>query len=272
MTGSPLRWEERAEEWLQRPLGRFLDYGCGPGRFLEMVHGRCTEVHGVDVDAESVASAKLRLPSADLQVIPHDGRTGFPNDHFDTIALLEVIEHVPDEAATLAEIARILKPGGTLLLTTPHRGLLTFLDVGNLKFLFPRLHRWVHRSVLRGGDEYERRFERVAERGLVGDISTVGQRRPWHRHYRRRDIVRCCPAELALVDSAVYFPGMRALGLMRVALRVITRGRVRELPRSLARLEYRLSLRQSDRGDQLVMRFVKRAAIIKRSREPGACA
>ena len=104
-----LRWEERANQWLDRPLGRFLDYGCGPCRFLEMVGSRCSECHGVDVDQSIINDARQKFPHFKLSTIAHDGKTPYPDNYFDTIALLEVIEHVHDERATLAEVG-VAKP------------------------------------------------------------------------------------------------------------------------------------------------------------------
>lgn len=251
-------WESLAAAWLDAPLGRFLDYGCGPGRFLELVETRCTECHGVDVDEPMIREAAARLPRVRLGTIDLDGKCAYPDGYFDTAALLEVIEHVPDERATLAEVARVLRPGGRLMLTTPHRGWLTFLDVGNLKFLFPTLHRFVHRNVLKKEAEYEERFGRVGARGLVGDISATGHRRPWHRHYRAREVERFAREWFSLERCAVYFPGMRAIGMLRMFWRVMSGGRCRELPRAMLRLERRLSEMESGAGDQLVMMLRRR--------------
>lgn len=251
-------WEERALEWLDRPLGRFLDYGCGPCRFLNMVQNRCEDCHGVDVDEALIQSAQKNHPHFKLGTLRLDGRTEYPDGYFDTVALLEVIEHVPDERQTLAEIARVLKPGGSLLLTTPHRGLLTFLDAGNFKFVFPGLHQFIHRRVLAAGEEYEERFGRVGGRELIGDISVSANRRPWHRHYKPREIERFAEPSLVPQATGVYFPAMRAIGTMRMMLRVLTRGKIQELPRIILRCEKRLSEMQSSAGDQLVMLLTKR--------------
>lgn len=252
------QWEEWGDHWLDFPLGRFLDYGCGRGRFMELVRDRCTECHGVEVDPDEVRRAAELNPDADVRTIGLDGKTDYPDEHFDTIAILEVIEHVPDERATLAELARLLKPGGKLLLTTPHRGLLTFLDPGNYKFLFPRLHRFVHLKILRQPGYYQDRFERSAELGMVGDITAEQNRKPWHRHYQPGQIAAMCPASLREVDQAAYCPAMRAFWVMRIGLRIMTLGLLRSLPPPLRWLEKRLSLVESRTGDQLVMLFEKR--------------
>jgi len=251
-------WEEWADRWLDFPLSRFLDYGCGAGRFMVLVRDRCTECHGVEVDPDEVKRAAARNPHADIRTIGFDGKTDCPDGHFDTIAILEVIEHVPDEQQTLAELARLLAPGGKLLLTTPHRGLLTFLDPGNFKFLFPRLHRFVHLKVLRQRDYYRDRFERSAELGMVGDITADQNRKPWHRHYKPAQIEAMCPPSLRLVDHGVFCPAMRAFWVLRIGLRILTGGLLRRLPLPVRWIEKRLSLTESRTGDQLVMLFEKK--------------
>jgi ubiquinone/menaquinone biosynthesis C-methylase UbiE len=255
LTKKPWRWQERALQWLDFPLGRFLDYGCGPCALLEKVCDRCDECHGVDVDARKLEEARRRFPHFKRSHVGLDGATDYPDEYFDTVALIEVIEHVADERATLAEITRILKPGGSLLLTTPHAGLLTFLDLGNFKFVFPRWHRFIHTRVLRNREYYERRFEEGREAGLAGDVSVSSHRPPWHRHYKPRQITRCCPSSLQAVRQEVYFPGMRAFMLLRAMFQVCTGGLIRALPPPLSTIERGLSRSTSRAGDQLVILF-----------------
>jgi len=253
------RWRDRAAQWLAFPLGRYLDYGCGRGELIEAVSASATEAHGVDVDHAKIAEASKRNPAASFSVVGLDGRTDFPDDHFDTISIVEVIEHVPDERATLTELHRMLKPGGRLLLTTPHRGWLTFLDVGNFKFLMPRLHRFLHLHVLRDPAYFAHRFERTEAIGLIGDISVTTGRRPWHRHYRLRDIADHCPVGLSIERHGVYFPAMRAFMLLDTLLRVATKGRFDRMPWPFSRLERQLSRMASPIGDQLVVLMRKTA-------------
>ncbi len=260
--GQPLGWHAYAEGWLNFPLGRLLDYGCGNGLFVGRVVARCEECHAVDVDPASVAeAAKIKGVRASV-LQPQTGSAGgcrlpFDDAFFDTVIIIEVIEHVPDERAILRELARVLKPGGKMLLTTPHKGLLTWLDPANLKFVFPRLHRFVYKTVLRRGEYYEARFgaKRQAETGLFGSVA-AGEN-AWHRHYKFREIRALAPPELETLNHAVYFPAMRAFWLLKQVFRVLTLGRYADLPWPLTWASCRLSHVESRLGDQLVVLFRK---------------
>ena len=253
-----LQWQDYADGWLDFPLGDVLDFGCGNGAFLDRIAGRCRARWGVDIDAEQVAAAQANT-QADIRHIQADDPLPFADGSFDTVILVEVIEHVADERAVLREIARVLRIGGHLLLTTPHKGLLTFLDPGNVKFVAPRLHRFIHCTVLRRQDYYEQRFgaTRQREQGMTADF-TIDQR-PWHRHYRYSRIRALAPAELETVAWVVYFTAFRALWSLQLVLRVLTCGRISELPRPLRWCNKCLSRRAGALGDQLVVLFQKRA-------------
>lgn len=251
-----LIWYDYAEAWLHFPLGKVLDYGCGNGSFLERLVSRADECWGVDIDSEKVAAAQHLAPGC-VRCITPDEALPFPDATFDTVAILEVIEHVSDERRVLAELGRVLKPGGRLLLTTPHRGLLTFMDPGNFKFVAPGFHRFIQCTVLRRRAYYEERFGRArrSEAGMVADF-TVDQK-PWHRHYRYRQIRALVPVELDTVGWAAYFPAFRAIWSFGLVLKVMTGGWVKNLPPPLEWMNKRLSRWQTTLGDQLVILFQK---------------
>lgn len=104
---------------------RVLDYGCGPGFLLQRLTARGIRAEGLELSKETLQKARARLGSspyfAGLTYVE-----GLPSpiasDSVDVVFLIEVIEHLlPDQVdATLADIARILRPGGHLVLTTPH--------------------------------------------------------------------------------------------------------------------------------------------------------
>lgn len=117
---------EAFTRWLKPHLhgreGAVLDVGCGRGYALAALCGPgITSVGGIDTSSEQVASAAERGLPAKLVQDPGEHLLRRPATH-DTVLLMDVIEHVEplDQRSLLSAIARALKPGGTLLLTTPN--------------------------------------------------------------------------------------------------------------------------------------------------------
>jgi SAM-dependent methyltransferase len=93
-----------------------LDAGCGSGRTLDDLAARGT-VSGVDTSAMAVQAA-LRRGHRDVRIAAVEGLP-FADGSFDLVTCLDVIEHTPDDHATLAELLRVTRPGGTLVVTVP---------------------------------------------------------------------------------------------------------------------------------------------------------
>jgi SAM-dependent methyltransferase len=108
---------------------RFLDAGCGSGRTLDDLAERGL-VSGVDASPLAVAAARDR-GHADIHVstIEH---LPFDDDRFDLVTCLDVIEHTPDDRESLAELMRVTRPGGLLVVTVPaYPALFSAHDVAN---------------------------------------------------------------------------------------------------------------------------------------------
>lgn len=100
-----------------RPGARILEAGCGTGGNLAMLaaHGRVDALE-YDGEARSIAAAR-GIGRIEPGMLP--GRIGFGEDRYDLIALLDVLEHVDEDRASLAALAARLAPGGRILLTVP---------------------------------------------------------------------------------------------------------------------------------------------------------
>ncbi|MFM2076215.1 MAG: hypothetical protein RJA49_105 [Actinomycetota bacterium] len=100
---------------------RVLDAGCGPGLYSEMLIARGAQVVAIDASGPMVELAKARL--GDRAVVEQHmlGRPlPYPDGGFDAIVCALAIHHVDDRHAALAELCRVLRPGGALVLSTQH--------------------------------------------------------------------------------------------------------------------------------------------------------
>jgi 2-polyprenyl-6-hydroxyphenyl methylase/3-demethylubiquinone-9 3-methyltransferase len=109
-----------------RPLAgkRALDVGCGAGLLCEPLARLGAQVTGVDAAAETVEAARAHAEGAGLPIAYHRGELGsLGRGVVDLVTALEVLEHVADKPAFIAELARHLAPGGLMVLSTPNRTL-----------------------------------------------------------------------------------------------------------------------------------------------------
>lgn len=111
--------------------GPVLDVGCGNGIYTQWLGKKAGFAVGVDHNEKNLAWAKSQFPECEF-VFSNGENLPFADASFGAVMLTEVLEHTRDDRQTLEEIARVTKPGGTLLLSTPHRGLFGFLDPDNV--------------------------------------------------------------------------------------------------------------------------------------------
>lgn len=100
------------------PGARVLDAGCGTGLLLSQLP-EGLRLAGLDLSPRALEHAARRLPGAELRPGSLPGDLSFTEASMDWILLTDVLEHVEDDAAALAALARLLAPGGRLLLTVP---------------------------------------------------------------------------------------------------------------------------------------------------------
>lgn len=107
-----------------RPLSgkRALDVGCGAGLLAEPLSRMGADTTGVDAAPENIAAAKAHAEGMGLSINYRAGELeSLSLGPFDLVTSMEVLEHVADKAAFLAQLTSHVAPGGLLILSTPNR-------------------------------------------------------------------------------------------------------------------------------------------------------
>lgn len=138
--------------------GDLLELGCGEGRGVELLAPLADSYIGLDKIKAVISNLEKRYPDYKFMsgVFPP---FPFEDNSFDTIITFQVIEHVKDDEGFIKEIHRVLKPGGTALITTP-----------NIKMTLSR-NPWHEREYT--GDELislcKKHFDNVEMKGIAGN-------------------------------------------------------------------------------------------------------
>ncbi len=124
----PYKWPA-IKELFPKGSRRFLDFGCGTGVLTQKIQTIRPEyvLHGVDVSAKALHTIKNRIPQGTFRIIGESQRIPYPNGSFDFVMAADVLEHIYDTATAFSEFARVLKPGGTLLISVPYNGKLKLI-------------------------------------------------------------------------------------------------------------------------------------------------
>lgn len=159
-------------EWIPEGVERILDLGCSTGHDTAWFSRKAGDAWGLDYSEDAIAEARKNYPHIKF-VRGSSSSLPFDDGFFDVVTFIEVLEHLPyqDEMPTIREIHRVLKPGGILIMSTPHKGLFYFLDPLDAKFKLFRLA-----GLFSGNDRYNRSFT-----GLYGGLKG-------HKHYTLSEI------------------------------------------------------------------------------------
>ena len=120
-------WYAYAARLLPTPpaeLGRWVDFGCGQGEFLELAQGLGPAGFGLDFSSHNALA--VRRDGRSALVADLNRPLPFRDFSLDGASLIEVIEHIIHAEELLQELSRVIRPGGWLVLTTPNVAHLTY--------------------------------------------------------------------------------------------------------------------------------------------------
>lgn len=129
---------------------RILDVGCGGGLLAEAMAAEAADVLGIDLSPDVLDVARLHALESGISVeyrqISVEALAEAVPGTFDAITCMEMLEHVPDPAAIIRAAARLLKPGGSLLVSTLNRTPKAFaLAIVGAEYLARLLPRGTHK-------------------------------------------------------------------------------------------------------------------------------
>lgn len=115
----------------QKPGGRALDVGCGVGQVVGRLTAAGVEAYGVDVSEPNIARAQKISARCQL----YDGkRLPFADNFFASVGAINVLEHVEEPEAFVAELVRVAEPGGRVIISSPN-----FLRVFGFRDYHPKM-------------------------------------------------------------------------------------------------------------------------------------
>ena len=180
----------------QRAGGRLLDYGCGDGTFVAMIHGDFREAVGADVDAGEIADCARRLgdlPGVRFALTREIDRG--PTGAWDVVTCMEVLEHcLEDERRrVIGVVAAAVAPGGVGIVSVPIEigpslaGKQSFRAIAGLR----RLGDYAHRERYSPGDMLRGMFGRPVARVSIERAGPDGPYRYYgHKGFDYRDVER----------------------------------------------------------------------------------
>lgn len=120
-----LKFADRYNGWIFSQIFPYLGHevlevGCGNGNFTVLLAEQCSQVVAVDLSEEYVMTAKARLTEkSGVKVLLADATQTQWTRSFDTIVMLDVLEHIESDVETLRLLRKCLKPGGKLIVKVP---------------------------------------------------------------------------------------------------------------------------------------------------------
>ncbi len=149
-----------------------LEVGCGAGHVLQKIP--VGKLYGIDISSKMISLATRRLGERANLKKGSAERIEYPDQFFDKIICTEVLEHTLDPSVVLREIQRVVKPGGTVILSIPNEAVIDrakqfFVKTGIFKLFLkniPEINEW-HRH------DFNLQLLRTMTRGVLEEVEVV---------------------------------------------------------------------------------------------------
>ena len=102
-----------------RPFDSVLDVGCGTGDFAQLFDPARTRYLGIDISEQMIAESRRLFPAHQFKVADGDAIEA-ADESVDLVLSIGVLEYLPDPVNHLKELARVTKPGGSIVITVPN--------------------------------------------------------------------------------------------------------------------------------------------------------
>lgn len=161
--------------------GNVLEVGCGEGRGIDLLTRNARSFTAVDKIKPVIDRLQRRHPSARMIAMNIPPLTGLQDNAYDLVVSFQVIEHIENDGLFLQEIHRVLKPGGTALLTTPNRKLSLTRNPWHIREYLPNELRRLA----------EKHFSQTDMKGITGNEKVMAyyeQNKKSVRRFTRWDI------------------------------------------------------------------------------------
>lgn len=181
-------WEKVSDLKNRKGIVKALDYGAYDGSLLDTMSKSDIVVDSISVDLNFeivTANEKQKEKNNKLIHIVKNTELPFESESFDVVLLIGVLEHVHEQERLLFELNRVLKKDGEFIIAVPGKHIFSFLDFGNWKFIFPKIHK-AYVELFYGKEFYFQRFIECSN-GLIGDIEVE---KKWHEHFSHKKLKR----------------------------------------------------------------------------------
>ena len=222
-----------AYQWIPEKTTKLLDAGCSYGYSTVYFSEKAQQTYGIDINHEHIEAAKNKYPGinfiqGEMEALP------FEDEFFDTIIMMDVLEHTNDRIKSLSEICRVLKKGGKFIFSTPHKGTYAFLDPYNYGYYLLKKMPLIYKVLFK--------FVQLLKNNKLPDKQYNPEHTVPHYHYTERDLLNMLDDSdfhkhfsVISIFKSGYYKEVTAMILESLLLIVFSKKRTRKILKNISK-------------------------------------